>query len=84
MVGACGASEDIDTTSSTQFPSTAVEDFDSGVVPTSTAGLRPQVSEVTPQDQATPTPENSGSPLGTPGLIWSLGMVGAVHLLAGL
>ncbi|KAH6627542.1 aspartic peptidase domain-containing protein [Chaetomium tenue] len=86
VVGACGAgaSEDIDTTSSTQFPSTAVEDFESGAIPTSTGSLGPQVSEVAPPDQASPIPENSGPSLRTVGFIWSLGIVGAVHLLAGL
>ncbi|KAH6839420.1 aspartic peptidase domain-containing protein [Chaetomium sp. MPI-CAGE-AT-0009] len=84
VVGACGPSEGIDTTSTAQFPSTGVEDAESGAVPTSTASLEPQTSAVTPQGQASPTTENSGYSLGAAGIIRSLGIVGVVHLFVGV
>ncbi|KAL2160462.1 hypothetical protein VTH06DRAFT_1150 [Thermothelomyces fergusii] len=84
VIGGCGVRETAESTSSTQIPSTGVDDTEAEALPSSTATVVSQPSETNTQMGTRPTLHNSGSPLGVHRLTWVFVIMAALHLCTGL
>ncbi|KAL2182034.1 aspartic peptidase domain-containing protein [Thermothelomyces heterothallicus CBS 202.75] len=84
VTGECGVRETAESTSSTQVPSTGVDDTEAEAVPTSTTTVVSQPSGTTTQMGTRPTLDNASNPLGAHRLTWVLVITAALHLFTGI